>query len=226
MIDHIVFDLDGTLIDSAPHCIDILNEMARARGGGAVDPVLARRHLSRGGAAMIAAVLGERAGDPDAAIAEFRSHYVNRATPPQSLFGGVADGLTALHAAGLRLASCSNKPQHLCEKIVADLRLERFFAVIVGSQPGLRRKPDPQSLMHTLELLDTTPERALYVGDSEIDAQTADAADVAFHFVRYGYADDGYSPTGAACHDSFFDLTRAILAQVQPEADLVGVAGR
>ena len=218
MIDHIVFDLDGTLIDSAPLCIEILNEMARDRGSDVqVDPVLARRYLSRGGAAMIAALLGGLAGDANAALAEFRRHYVDRPTPPGSLYDGVGDGLARLHVEGFRLAICSNKPQHLCEKIVADLGLSPLFAAVAGSQPGLRRKPDPQSLIHTLALLGAEPGRSLYVGDSEIDHATAAAAGLAFRFVSYGYADPDWCRPDTHRYDSFAELTGAIIAEARSD---------
>ncbi len=91
---------------------------------------------------------------------------------------------------GFVLAICSNKPQHLCEKVIADVGLADYFAVIVGSAPGRLAKPAPDLMQLVLTRLCTSVRNCLYVGDSEIDAALSEAIGVRFALVTYGYATD------------------------------------
>lgn len=187
----ILFDLDGTLIDSARITVAIIDAMLAARGSAhRADPALVRAMDAQGGEAMIAAVMGRACGDPAREIADFRARHADWPTPPDLPFAGVAETLAALTAAGLRMAICSSKPQGLCEKLLADLGLAGHFSAIVGSRPGLARKPSPEPLLHALSLIGADPADSLYVGDSAIDAETAAAAGVRFAVAGWGYAAD------------------------------------
>jgi phosphoglycolate phosphatase len=193
MIDHIIFDLDGTLVDSVAICADILNEMLADRGSARqLCSTQVSSFVSLGGAPMVAALLGQECGDPFEEIAEFRRRYAERPTPSASLFQGVGAGLLELHALGFGLSICSNKPQNLCEKVLGDLNIAPFFDAVVGATPDLRPKPAPDLMHLTLKLLGTTPDRCLFVGDSELDHGIAEASGVPFLLVDYGYADQDW----------------------------------
>lgn len=208
----LVFDLDGTLVDSSAMCSAILQQMIAARGfGHVIDPDHARRFMSFGGERMVEALLGEALVDVAHDLAEFRRHYRAMATPPGALFAGVSEGIAALAGQGFALAICSNKPQELCEKVLADTGLESAFAAVVGSQPGIPAKPAPDLLDHALALLGATPAEAIYIGDSEVDHQTAAARAVPFWLVRYGYAAPGWDPADCRAFDDFSALTAALL---------------
>jgi phosphoglycolate phosphatase len=203
----LIFDLDGTLVDSCAICVEILSDMLRARGSShAIDPIAARPWMSVGGARMVAALLGPDCGDPDAEIAEFRRLYAVKKTSADTLFAHVATGLQRLAQAGHALAICSNKPQNLVDNVLRDTGLAPLFTSIVGQRPGLRAKPAPDMLNAVLAELDAAPDQGLFIGDSEIDHQVAQEAGMGFLFVTYGYAHadyvapkDSYGCFGALC---------------------------
>lgn len=184
----IIFDLDGTLVDSVRMTCAIIDAMLAARGvDQRADPDLARAMDAVGGAAMIRAVMGAHCRDPDVEIAEFRARHAVATTPADLAFPGVPAVIAALDAAGIGLAICSNKPQPLCEKILGDLGLDRYFRAIVGARPDLPRKPAPDGARLALAAMDGVAGPALYVGDSVVDVATARAAGVPILLVGWGY---------------------------------------
>ncbi len=215
----IIFDLDGTLIDSAMLAAGIVNAMLAERGAARlVTPEQARAVMTHEGAQMIAALLASDGGDPTNEIAEFRRHYASRPTPEDCLFAGVRDGIERLHGAGWRLAICSNKPQSLCEKVLGDLALADRFEVIVGGAPRLRAKPAPDLLDRTLDLLALPAAACVYVGDSDLDHAVASAAGVPFLYAGYGYGDPAWSAPGLRHFASFADAIDAIETFGRPAA--------
>lgn len=191
MIDRprfILFDLDGTLIDSVRVTCAIIDAMLAERGAAhRADPALAKAMDAVGGEAMIAAVMGAHCRDPAAEIAQFRRRHAVATIPPDLAFPGVAAALAAIDAAGVGLAICSNKPQPLCDKILGDLGLARHFRAIVGARPGLPRKPAPDGAAEALSALGAAAGDALYVGDSAVDVATARAAWMPVALVGWGY---------------------------------------
>lgn len=217
MIRHVIFDLDGTLVDSCGVCVTILSGMIADRGvDHVIDPVGARPYMSRGGQEMVAALLGPACVDPAADLTDFRARYAGHQTPVESLYPGVADALARLHALGLVLSICSNKPQPLCDKVLADTGLAPYFDVVVGGQPGLAPKPAPDLLDAVAARLGCAPHECLFVGDSELDHDIAQAAGMDFCFLTYGYAAPGWAPTIGARFDCFPSLADAIAARAMP----------
>jgi phosphoglycolate phosphatase len=219
MRHHLIFDLDGTLVDSCAICCEIVGDMLGARGSRQrIDAVAARPWMSIGGAKMIAALLGPDCGDPAEEIAEFRRIYAAKQTRPETLFPHVATGLKRLHAAGHKLAICSNKPQNLVDKVLADTGIASLFASVVGQRPDLAPKPAPDMLDAVLAQLGASAQDCLFIGDSELDHQVAENAGMGFLFVTYGYAHADY----VAPQDSFdgFDaLTERLLAYADAKTD-------
>ena len=197
---HILFDLDGTLVDSVRITCAVIDAMLAARGiTFRADPAMARAMDAIGGEAMIAAVMGPHCRDPKQEIAEFRARHAVTATPADLAFPGVSDALAALASDGVAMAICSNKPQHLCEKILADLDLARHFASIVGARPDLPRKPAPDGAQLALAALGADPATTLYVGDSPVDVATARAAGLPVALVDWGY---GFAAARTAVPDA------------------------
>lgn len=183
----IIFDLDGTLVDSATHIAAILSQVA----GRKIKASDARHHLTKGGEQLVSALLGD--DNLDRNLAEFRELYLSLPTP-DCLYPGVRDGLDRLRQAGRTMALCSNKPQILCEKTIADLGLDHFELII-----GSAGKPCRIALTANH-----------YVGDSKVDQDTAAITGIPFAFVSYGYAEPGFT-TDACSFDTFPALVDHIL---------------
>jgi phosphoglycolate phosphatase len=190
----VLFDLDGTLVDSARVIAEILNELRQERGASALDLATVQPWISLGAAQLVANALGGDAQSNAADVAEFRARYAARLTPPGSLYAGMREALDALRDAGVVLAVCSNKPQRLCEKVLRELRLDDRFADVCGGDAG-HAKPDPRHVTSILARLGVAPDAAVLVGDSELDALAAAASGVGFVFASYGY---GTLPAAAA----------------------------
>ena len=210
-VANIVFDLDGTLVDSAPVFVEVLNAMLADRGSARrVSEAEIGPFASLGGPALVSGVLARECGDLRAEVDDFRARYRLYPTPFDSLYEGVAAGVRDLTAHGFRLAICSNKPQALCEKVIADLGLTDHFPVIVGSSPDRMTKPAPDLMELVMAGLGTTVHDCLYVGDSEIDQALAKATGVRFAFVTYGYATEQFNAGEQPEFSRFSDLVQWI----------------
>ena len=188
----IVFDLDGTLADTAA---DIREALARALATEGLPPVdLASVRLMIGGGPRLLVIRAlDRIGvdDDDERVSRLTEHfhaeYLEQRNELSQLFAGVDEGLERMNLAGLKLGVCSNKPDDLCRLIVDNFDLGDKLDAIIGSGAGLPKKPDPAPLLHVIEKLGATPANTLYVGDSETDVRTARAAGVPVALVTYGY---------------------------------------
>ena len=210
----IVFDLDGTLADTAA---DVQQALARALATEGLPPidVAATQLMIGGGPRMLVERALHRLGMPvREALAErltraFHTEYLRQQNKLSKLFEGVESSLRQMHATGTRLALCSNKPDDLCHLLVKDLGLDTVFEEVLGSGAGLPRKPDPAPLLRIIELLGATPKDTLYVGDSETDVLTARNAGVTVMLVDYGYTLRAASQLGAdAVISSLAELVR------------------
>lgn len=182
-----LFDLDGTLVDSARDIAAALNAVSRARGGEDVSAETVRPLVSLGAATLVARALGPVASDPAVDLAAFRD--VLRAAPsdPAIVFPGVEPALAALAGQGWRMAVVTNKPEALATALLATHRLDRFFDTVVGGDTTRAPKPDPAPLHHALTALGATPDEALFIGDSDIDAAAAATLAIPLLVYRGGY---------------------------------------
>lgn len=199
----IIFDLDGTLVDSATGIEACLREVSGRLGRGRVSRDRVRALISRG----VGELVGESLASPDpetnrADVVAFRAAYAGRRTEVSELFAGVAEGLAALRAADHLLGVCTNKPQYLTERVLADTGIASVFRAVVGGDTATRSKPDPLHLADVARLLDVPLDDCVLVGDSEVDAAAAAAAGIPFAFVTWGYAMGGPIET-AHRFDSF-----------------------
>ena len=216
----VVIDLDGTLVDSAAVCARIVNHMLSERNADRrVRADDARRWISHGGQAMVRALLGPAAGDPEGDLAAFRDAYAQVPTPPESLYPGVRETLEALSQRGFVLAVCSNKPQQLCEKVLGDLGLEGFFDTVVGSAAGRPAKPHVAPLDLALAQAGGARTYCCHVGDSLYDQQVAEGAGAPFIFAAYGYPEAGLAPRAAAVAQAFPQVV-AVAERLRAQADL------
>ena len=186
----VVFDLDGTLIDSAPDMHLAVNLMLADMGCPPLSLPEIRTMVGDGASALIARALAARqcvTADPTKALAQFLEHYEENPTAFTPTFPGVPATLERLQAIGLTLAICTNKPTRLTHMILERLGINRFFVRVIAGDTLPFRKPDPRALIEVLNVFGTPPAAAIMVGDSEVDAATAHAANVPFVLMTYGY---------------------------------------
>lgn len=190
----IVFDLDGTLVDSAPDLIGTLNVILEQEGIAPLPldearPFIghgARRLIERGFAAQGHPAPAERMPE---LFERFIAHYNQHSADLTRPYPGVVECLTAMKAAGARLAVCTNKLTGLSVPILEKLDLAGFFNAVIGADSAPAPKPDARHLTHTVEAAGGRIERAVMVGDASTDAGAARAAKVPLILVSFGYTE-------------------------------------
>lgn len=198
----IVFDLDGTLVDSAPDIRCAVNVVLAGDGLPPLETEAVQLMIGGGPTVLIEralAALGAAAEpeDIERLTTSFKRIYLEQGNALTTLFDGAVSCLEYLKSSGILIGLCSNKPEYLCKQLLADLEIEHLFFAIQGSGSGLPTKPHPAALLAVLGRLDTEPEKALYVGDSETDVATARAAGVSIALVKGGYTSTPVTTLGA-----------------------------
>ncbi|UWR21925.1 phosphoglycolate phosphatase [Sulfitobacter sp. S190] len=198
----IVFDLDGTLIDSAPDIRGIANTLLAAEGAAALSLAETHSFIGNGVSVFVQHMVQARDLRPaDAPRLEtaFKAAYA-QAHDLTTVYPGVTDALAMLRAAGHRLGVCTNKPLAPAQAALAHFGLAGNFDVVIGGDSLPQRKPDPAPLHAAFGALGTGP--TAYVGDSEVDARTAQAAEVRFALFTEGYRK---GPVDSIPHTAVFD---------------------
>jgi N-acetyl-D-muramate 6-phosphate phosphatase len=195
----ILFDLDGTLLDTAPDMIGALNSLRRENRLGAVSFEAARASVSHGAARLVH--LGFPDADPQR-LAElqrrFLELYAAQVSAQTRLFDGMDSVLAELANRGLALGIVTNKPAWLTEPLLEALKLRERFVCVVSGDTLSERKPHPLPMRHAAKLAGVAPEACIYVGDAERDVQAAHAADMQALVATYGYlgADENWQAWG------------------------------
>ncbi len=190
----IVFDLDGTLVDTAPDLIATLNHVLAREGLPEVPYAEARKFIGGGAKMMIERGLAADGrpctGDAlERLYAEFIAHYAGRIAEDSRPFPGLEAALDELAARGHRFAVCTNKLEWLSRRLLGALDLEPYFVAICGQDTFGVQKPDPEMLRRTIVQAGGRGDFALMVGDSATDIRTARAAAVPVVGVDFGYTD-------------------------------------
>lgn len=190
----LVFDLDGTLVETAPDLTAALNTVLAIEGLPRADPIRARNAIGHGARAMIRRALtdiSEPADDArlDRLLSEFLDYYVAHIADESHPFPGVAEALDRLEADGWQFAVCTNKRAPLANKLLDALDMSRRFKVIAGPDTYGMAKPDPAHLTRTIAAAAGDAGRAIMVGDSRTDVDTARAAAIPVIGVDFGYTD-------------------------------------
>lgn len=192
----VVFDLDGTLIDSLPAIRRGFDAVADALDLPRPDRATAQGFVGAGVPAAMERMLRWAGADPGLhgrAVALMLDAYGRVPHDANTVYPGVRDVLAALADRGVPIGLCTNKPRAPTEAVVAALGLGPFAVVACGDDPG-PRKPDPAPLLRCCAALGAAAGDALYVGDSEVDHATAAAAGVPFALFEGGYLN---APLGA-----------------------------
>ena len=215
----LVFDVDGTLADTAPDLMGALN-FVLAREGVAPSPVAAaRRLLGAGGRALIQRGFAESGRAIDAATLErlfvdFLAHYNAHIADGTTLFPGVIACLDRCAAAGWRLAVCTNKMEHSTKLLLGKLGVLDRFAFVCGQDTFGVGKPDPRPFVETVRAAGGALDRAVMVGDSKTDVAIARAAGAPVICVDFGYTDVPVAELGPDRVVSSFDEVFAAAAGV------------
>lgn len=214
----LIFDLDGTLVDTAPDLLEAINFILRDEGRRTVDHAELRHLVGHGARAMMIEAFGMTGGpvEPgrlpgllDRYIAHYRAHIADQSRP----FPGVEPTLSRLSASA-RLGVLTNKPQELADLLLPALDLARFFGAIHGAGRIEVSKPDARVFHHVIEELGGAGEGAVMIGDSATDVATARAANVPVILLDYGYTPVPARELEADAVTGDFNEIPALVAQV------------
>jgi len=193
----VLFDLDGTLLDTAPDMARALNRLRQEHDLPALPFADIRPVVSHGSPALIE--LGFALAPDDPAAAPLRQRFLDLYAPASvvdtTLFAGMEAVLDHLEAQNMLWGVVTNKPGWLTEPIIKALALWQRAACVVSGDTTPRRKPDPDSLLHACRLLDLTPAQCVYIGDAERDIQAGKRAGMRTLAVRFGYLHPAEDPT-------------------------------
>lgn len=202
----LIFDLDGTLIDSRRDLCTAVNLM---RAHYALPPLpldTVAGFVGDGVRKLVTRSLPESGVQQDEAVRLMTGFYRAHLTDETVLYPGVREGVEALWKAGFKLALISNKVVEACETLLRHFGVRPFFSSVLGGDSGPALKPDPAAILETLRTLQADPGRTWMVGDHVADLQAARAAGVRSVFVTYGIGRKG-GETPDKIFDAFGDLT-------------------
>ena len=210
----LVFDLDGTLVDSVMDLRAALNEVLRERGHRALSRAEVKHMIGEGVPALVARALAASGADPaeaPMALPRFLEIYEANPTQLSRPYPGVPETLTTLRRRGYRTAICTNKPQQATLAVIQGLDLLPLFDGVAGGDRFPVRKPHPGHLLQLIAELGARPEASAMIGDNENDAAAARSAAVPLVLVRYGYARvEPESLAADALLDHFSELPGAL----------------
>ncbi len=211
----IIFDLDGTLIDTAPDLLKALNHSLVKVDCPSVNMNEIRNIIGRGAKYMLTTSLAKNSIDLDKIdieklISEFLEYYEFNIARYSQPFPGAIQLLQHLKSLNAKIAICTNKKEKLAKKLINELELSHFFELIIGGDRFDVCKPDPKHLLGTIELMDGDPYKSLMIGDSASDINAAKALEIPVIAVNFGYTEtpvEQLFPTKTINHfDELYDI--------------------
>jgi phosphoglycolate phosphatase len=189
MLRLVVFDLDGTLVDSHRDLSDATNALLEELGAAALPAPAITAMVGEGAAVLVRRALTRAGLDPDTpgALDRFLAHYDTRLLATTRPYPGMVESLEGLRSQGRSLAVLTNKPQRASERVLDGLGLRQLFDAVIGGDTTHGRKPNPAGLRALLAAADARPDEAILVGDSPVDLATARAALTRVCLARYGF---------------------------------------
>lgn len=215
----IVFDLDGTLVNTAPDLHATLNHILKTNGYELVLKEVSQGLIGIGAKAMLRAGLADQGStidevEIDAMFEGFLSHYADNIDTYSLPFPGCVDCLNRLREAGAILSVCTNKRQNLADQLLASLGLSKHFAAIFGSDSVPAPKPDSGHIFATLEAANGDRDCAIMVGDSQTDERAAHNAGLPFIFVPFGYGPISADSSTRHTLEHFDHLTAELVMEI------------
>lgn len=205
----VIFDLDGTLIDTAGDLAAAMNYAFGAAGHDAIPLPRVRHLVGHGARAMLAQGFAETGAVPppaemDRHVAVFLDYYLAHIADHSRPFPGVVDAIKALRVAGAKCAVCTNKREAPSVLLLGELGMSGLFEIIVGADTAGAPKPDPAPVRRCLEA--TGAKRAVFVGDSDTDIKAAEAAGLPSLLVTFGYGPATLAAKAKASFDDYRNL--------------------
>lgn len=183
----VIFDLDGTLVDSR---FDLANAVNMMRRDYKLEPLTLEKitsYIGNGATKLCERALAGTDHDVDAAVSKFKAHYRNHLTDHTKTYPGVELGLEALRAANVPCAVVTNKPQAEATTILKELDIAGYFSMIVGGGGDFPLKPNPAALLHFAEINGCDPAKSFMVGDHYTDLEAGANAGMKTLFVKWGF---------------------------------------
>lgn len=200
-IQAVIFDLDGTLIDTAGEIATALELTFSELGLAKVPRHVVETLIGKGVVSLVERALvfvATTHQHPAPVVERFEAHYEQTVGTGSELYAGVMPGLQALRARGVPMAVVTNKPRYFTEKLLAGLAIAEYFKTIVAGDDGFRRKPHGDMLLAACERMESKPASTLMLGDSDNDIVAAREAGCLVWCVRYGY-NEGRTPETLKC---------------------------
>ncbi|OGV50635.1 MAG: hypothetical protein A2017_06865 [Lentisphaerae bacterium GWF2_44_16] len=206
----IVFDLDGTLIDSREDLTTGVNLMRAHFGleGLSVDTVTS--YVGNGARNLAIRALQGHDADIEHALSLMKKFYSENMLVKTHLYPGVAEGLGKLHSKGWKLAVITNKPSPAANEILEKLKVKKYLSYVLGGDSAFPLKPDPASLIYVLNETSSLPEKSWMLGDNYTDLEAGRRAGIKRCFARYGFGRQGNENYDAAI-DSFDGILKLLL---------------
>jgi len=216
----ILFDLDGTLVDTAPDISAAVDATLLALDRPPLDAAMVKSYIGRGVDTLLHRVLtGERDGNAEPELHDrardvfFREYDAHNGRTAK-IYPGVVEGIEHARRLGLRLCCVTNKLQRFSEDLLAHVGLDRYLDFVIGGDALAERKPHPAPLLHAAARFGVEPAECLMIGDSSNDALAARAAGMPVVLVAYGYTED--QPIGAIDCDAVVDSVAEIVDALEP----------
>ncbi len=203
----LVFDLDGTLVDTAPDLVASTNHVLDHLGLPRVDAISLRPFVGHGAKHMICRAVGPAAetmseAQHEALLKRYLDFYGDHIADTSRPFDGIVPLLEKFKAEGVKLAVCTNKIERMSKLLLDALDLSRYFVAVAGGDTLGAAKPDPNALLGTIALAGGDRSRAIMIGDTAVDIETARAAEVPVIAVSFGYTE---TPVAAFAPDAIID---------------------
>jgi len=201
-IKTVLFDLDGTLADTAPDLAGALNHVLKAHNYEPLPYETIRPHVSHGGIALTTLGFGKDHPEFDSLYKELLAHYENNIANETTLFAGMNDLLTNLEANNLNWGVVTNKPAWLTEPLMQALKLTSRAATIISGDTLEQRKPHPAPILHACNQAGSEAAECIYIGDAERDIEAGNAAGMRSIVALFGYIAESDKPNEWNAHAS------------------------
>ncbi|WP_020675219.1 HAD family hydrolase [Geopsychrobacter electrodiphilus] len=205
----LLFDLDGTLVDSLPDLTTAINLLRADLGLPPLAVSRVRSYIGDGATALVRRALPEGAYDPEK-LERFLSHYHQHLCELSTPYPGIPEMLENLGSC--LMAVVTNKPHQMAIDLIDALGLARYFQLVLGGDSCSTKKPDPAPLLETLRQLHTSPKNSLMIGDHHTDLRAAKAAGIPACFCTWGYGNQG-GDTPDYCVSSVAELGRLLVSR-------------